>query len=85
MLIYAQVNSAFSSIATPRISESRDYLQAMPSVSGEKGLKPKISLCSSISFLSKRIFLPENLENSRGGVSLHSKTIEWLKINIKAI
>ena len=85
MLIYAQVNSAPRSYATPRISESRDCLQAMPSVSGEKGLKPKISLCSSISYPAKRIFLPENLENSWGGVNLHSKTIEWLKINIKTI
>jgi hypothetical protein len=41
MLIYALVNSAFSGFAAPRLSESRGCLQTMPSVSGEKALKPK--------------------------------------------
>ena len=34
-------NSAFSGFATPRVSESRDRLRTMLSVSGEKELKPK--------------------------------------------
>ena len=44
MLIYATVNSAISDFAAPRLSEGRGCLQTMPSVSGEKELKPKISL-----------------------------------------
>lgn len=67
MLIYAQVDSAPHSCATPRISESRDCLQAMPSVSGEKGLKPKISLCSLISFASMRLFLALKFGKFKGG------------------
>ena len=32
----------------------------------------------------KRIFLPENLENSRGGVNLHSKIIECVKTDVNS-
>ena len=43
------VSSAFSGFATPRLSEGRDCLQAMPSVSGEKELKPKSTSFYSLS------------------------------------
>ena len=41
ILIYASVNCGFSGFAAPRLSEGRGCLQTMPSVSGEKELKPK--------------------------------------------
>ena len=44
-----QVNCGFRVFATPRVSESRDRLWTMPSVSGEKELKPKISSCYTTS------------------------------------
>ena len=58
MLIYALVNSAFSGFAAPRLSESRGCLQTMPSVSGEKALKPKTTSFYSLSYggLTKLLF-----------------------------
>ena len=44
MIYLLQVNCGFSGFAAPRLSEGRGCLQTMPSVSGEKELKPKISL-----------------------------------------
>ena len=41
ILIYASVNCGFSGFAALRLSEGRGCLQTMPSVSGEKELKPK--------------------------------------------
>ena len=41
ILIYASVNCGFSGFAAPRLSEGKGCLQTMPSVSGEKELKPK--------------------------------------------
>ncbi len=45
ILIYAIVNCGCSVFATPRLSKSRDCLQAMPNVSGEKEFKPKNPSC----------------------------------------
>ena len=55
ILIYASVNCGFSGFAAPRLSEGRGCLQTMPSVSGEKELKPKTT--SFIQPLKKRVMM----------------------------